>query len=451
MDIDSPELSGAKQIVQRCLGLTRGQELLIFADKTTSDFASIVAEAARQLDVPSTILFIPVSMQRRIPGEIGLSLLAQGAAKQAWAILNCVNPSADCMPFRKFILETQWSARTRVGHMPGANRRVLRLANVDFNRLVAECHLVEIALARGHTLEFVSRASDGTLHRLQADIGGFERLPVASDGVIHNGVWGNVPSGETYIAPVEGSAQGSIVINGSIPGMRVGPAEQIVLHFRDGRVTSIDPDHNRTAQLLKSAQINRALAADDDNWRNLAEIGIGLNPAVKQLTGNMLFDEKAAGTAHIALGSNILMGGYVSSQIHCDLVVRAPTILVDGRPIVEKGRLCSIESEWRESYRSVRLENRLLQTAGYVSRSGVEVSSPGQPLARILRPEPGRVSPCYVGDDETARLAQTIYGLLPIDGAWKEINSLFNSNGRDPHTVRRVLHLISEYGLINVR
>ena len=52
-----------------------------------------------------------------------------------------------------------------------------------------------------------------------ADIGGWDRLPVASDGIIRDGAWGNVPSGETYIAPMEGTAEGQVLINGSIPGL----------------------------------------------------------------------------------------------------------------------------------------------------------------------------------------------------------------------------------------
>ncbi len=152
MESDSSQLSGARQIVQRCLGLT-------------SDLASIIAEAAEQLAIESTIIFVPVSLQRRIPGEHQLSLLARGAAKEARAILNCVTSTAECSPFRKFILENQWSARTKVGHMLGGNRKVLELANVNFNRLTADCHAE---------------------HILTADIG----------------VWGNVPSGETYIGSI---------------------------------------------------------------------------------------------------------------------------------------------------------------------------------------------------------------------------------------------------------
>jgi len=448
---DSAEVSGAKQIVQRCLGLTKGQNILIFADKTTSEVASVIAEAAEELSVSATIIFVPISIQRRIPEEIDLSLFAQGVAKEAWAILNCVNSSAECIPFRKFILETQWSARTKVGHMPGANLKVLQLANVDFNKLISDCHSVETALARGRTLEFISRAADGVLHQLTADIGGWERLPVASDGVISNGVWGNVPSGETYIAPIEGSAEGSIVINGSIPGLLVKRAEQIVIHFQRGRVISITPENNRTAQFLNKNQINRAIKAGDDNWSNLAEIGIGLNPAVDRLSGNMLFDEKKSGTAHIALGLNTFMGGLVNSKIHCDMVVRAPTIVVDGKTIVNKGKLRFMDAEWRETYRDVSLRESPFWSARSVSRSGTEASFNNQHLARILRPEPGRVSTCMVGDDETARLAQTIYTLLPGDSTWMEIKNLYLDNSCDSDTVRRVLHLIWEYGLINYR
>lgn len=449
MTLNPAAVSGAKQIIQRCLGLTSKQNLLVFADNTTSDIGSIIAEAAEELDVQSTIIFVPVSLQCRIPSDIDLSPLAQAAAKEARAILTCVNSSPECLPFRTRILETQWSARTRIGHMPGANLKVLQLANVDFNKLIEDCHNLEIALARGRTLELLSRSNDGTPHRLHVDIGGWERLPVASDGIISDGVWGNVPSGETYIAPVEGSAKGSVVINGSIPGLVVKRTEQIVVRFEDGRLSHIEPDNNRTAQYLQEKQINRALDTGDKNWRNLAEIGIGRNTVVDHLTGNMLFDEKAAGTAHIALGSNSFMGGKIDSAIHCDMVIRAPTIIVDGKTILHKGRLRFIESEWREAYSEVSLNESPLQTASFVARSGTEAAFQNQFLFRVLRPEPGRVSTCIVGNEETSKLAYGIYDLLPKNNEWIEIRTLFNN--MDPDVIRRVLHLIWDYGLINYR
>lgn len=443
--------AGAKQIIQRCLGLIKGQNLLIFADKTTTELATIFAEAAEKMGVQSTIIFVPISLQNRIPREIDLSHLAQAAAKEARAILTCVNSSPDCLPFREHILETQWSARTRIGHMPGANLDILRLANVDFGELIEECHKLEIALARGRIMDLRSKANDGTNHLLRFNIGGWERLPVASDGVIADGVWGNVPSGETYIAPVEGSAEGSVVINGSIPGMVVKPEEQIVLHFKNGRLTHIEPDDNRTARFLQENQIKRAQEMGDENWRNLAEVGIGRNGAVDKLTGNMLFDEKAAGTAHIALGSNSFMGGRVDSAIHCDMVIKSPTIEVDGKIILKEGNLRFIELEWYESYLSVALRESPLESAGFVARSGIETDLQNQRLARVLRPEPGRVSHCMVGDHETSRLAAGLYSFLPVHNEWINVSDLLNRNNIEPDIARRVLHLMWEYGLINYR
>jgi len=452
MSTDPSIQAGARQIVRHCLGLDPGQDLIIFVDETTLETGVTIAEAAVRLGVPHTLIFVPVSIQRRIPHEIDLSLLTQGAARQARAILSCVNAQPECLSFRERLLESQWSARTRIGHMPGATLEVLQLASVDLERLVADCQCVECAMARGEKLELTSFTPDGVPHRLTADIGGWERLPVASDGVIHDGVWGNVPSGETYIAPIEGTAQGSVSITGSIPGRVLPPGEAFVLHFKRGRMVRIEPERGAAVQWLEQTQIQKAKAKGDRHWSNLAEIGVGLNPGVAQLSGNMLFDEKAAGTAHIALGSNSFMGGRVRSAIHCDLVVHRPVLAIDGKTILDHGRLRFVPAEWREDWTRVTLHNSPLSGAGAVARSGVQArrSDDGR-LQRVLRPASGRVSGCFVGDDETAQFAAMLYELLPDEGDWLPIEELAGYAGLPPDVVRRTLHVMSGYELIRVR
>jgi hypothetical protein len=447
---------GAWQIVRRCLGLEPGQDLVIFLDETTIETAVVLAEAADSLGVHPSLILVPISLQRRIPHHTDLSLPAQGLAQQARGILNCVNPMPDCLSFRDRILETQWSARTRVGHMPGATLDVLNLADVELDRLIADCHAIELAMARGRTLELITfgpnATGDAGVHHLTVDIGGWERLPVASDGVITDGAWGNVPSGETYIAPVEGSAEGAVAITGSLPGRVLEPGEYLVLHFREGRLVQIEPEHGPTARWLDECQIQKAKARGDLNWSNLAEIGIGTNPKVTRLTGNMLFDEKAAGTAHVALGSNNFMGGWVVSAIHCDLVTIAPTILVDGIKILDRGRLCISEADWRENYAQVRLDDSPLATAARVARSGVQATaSADRRLQRVLRPEPGRISTSFVGDDNTAWLANSLYDLLPVESDGIAIDLLTGRANLDRKTARRVLHVMWSFGLINTR
>jgi hypothetical protein len=441
--------AGARQIVQQCLGLERNQQLVIFVDESTIEPGIVIAETAESLGVSPTVILVPISIQRRTPAQSDLSLLAQGAAREARAILTCFNSTPECLPFRQRILETQWTARTRIGHMPGATTEVLKLADVDLRQLATDCRCMEIAMARGRTLELLSYAADGTAHKLTAGIGGWERLPVASDGLISDGAWGNVPSGETYIAPVEGTGEGRVVVNGSIPGLVIEPGSEIVLHFERGRLTRIEPADGPVASWLEETQIGRARAAGDRNWSNLAEIGVGMNPAVEHLTGNMLFDEKAAGTAHIALGSNTFMGGKVNASIHCDMVTRGPTIRIDGKMVVDRGRPCLVESEWHEHYATVSLADSPLRTAVRVARSGLQAgeSSDGR-LQRILRPEPGRLSACFVGESETAQLAYTLYTFLPDEGDWLLVEELATRASMELESVRRVLHVLWRYELI---
>lgn len=72
--------------------------------------------------------------------------------------------------------------------------------------------------------------------------------------------------------------------------------------------------------------------------RNIAELGIGTNPKAK-VVGVVLEDEKVMGTAHIALGDNISLGGAVKAKCHLDAVFFKPTIYVDNKKMMKDGKL----------------------------------------------------------------------------------------------------------------
>jgi len=71
---------------------------------------------------------------------------------------------------------------------------------------------------------------------------------------------------------------------------------------------------------------------------NIAELGIGTNDQAI-VTGEILEDEKVMGTAHIALGNNISMGGTCNVGIHVDGVFLNPNIEIDGMVLLDKGIL----------------------------------------------------------------------------------------------------------------
>ncbi|MCK4971472.1 MAG: hypothetical protein KAS77_13130, partial [Thermoplasmata archaeon] len=66
----------------------------------------------------------------------------------------------------------------------------------------------------------------------------------------------------------------------------------------------------------------------DDEASVIGELGIGINPEAR-VTGNMLEDEKAVGTVHVAFGNNIEMGGKNGSRTHRDFHVLKPTLSIE--------------------------------------------------------------------------------------------------------------------------
>lgn len=73
------------------------------------------------------------------------------------------------------------------------------------------------------------------------------------------------------------------------------------------------------------------------------EVGIGVNDGITQRTGDVLFDEKVAGTLHLALGRAYAeCGGTNDSALHWDLV----TDLHDGGEMRIDGQLVFCDGTW---------------------------------------------------------------------------------------------------------
>ncbi len=131
----------------------------------------------------------------------------------------------------------------------------------------------------------------------------------------------NLPGGEVFIAPY--SANGTVIVDGSFGdcGLLDRPLE---LHVRDGYC--VDAAGHR------SDELKELFACLGHNARNLAELGIGMNPRAR-LCGIVLEDEKVGGTVHVALGDNTGFGGDVDVPMHFDGIVTGPTIYADGERI----------------------------------------------------------------------------------------------------------------------
>jgi leucyl aminopeptidase (aminopeptidase T) len=143
------------------------------------------------------------------------------------------------------------------------------------------------------------------------------------------GAFGNLPAGEGYIAPIETIADGMIVIDGSLAGYgRL--ADPVHITVQDGRAFDANGD---AGQWLMDT-----LSGGGEYGRSLAELGVGTNPGAR-LTGNVLEDEKALGTAHFAFGASQGIGGANPASVHIDGVMLDVRIGLDDGLLLSDGSL----------------------------------------------------------------------------------------------------------------
>jgi leucyl aminopeptidase (aminopeptidase T) len=138
------------------------------------------------------------------------------------------------------------------------------------------------------------------------------------------------PGGEVSLPPVEGTAQGVVVVEHVMTdlGLLSGP---ITWRVEDGLVVAIQggPDAARLQEHVDGVE----------NARNVGEIGIGMNPAAR-LNADITESKKKLGTAHVAMGDSAgEYGGTVVSDVHLDGMVLDATVELDGEVVVERGTL----------------------------------------------------------------------------------------------------------------
>jgi aminopeptidase len=202
----------------------------------------------------------------------------------------------------------------RYGSMPLFDPKMLRgPMAVDWKEVARRTRKGAALLSRAKRIWV--RAPNGT--SLRFDTGG--RKALSDDGLLHRpGVFGNLPAGECFLAPMEGKAQGVLVAEWS-------PTEKLkkpmALWIRDGLLHEVEGT-GPAVNLLR-----RKVRTNPDN-ANVAELGVGTNPGASR-PDNILEAEKILGTIHVAFGDNHAFGGRVSTPFHQDYVVFRSSLAVE--------------------------------------------------------------------------------------------------------------------------
>lgn len=303
----------SRNLIATCLGIKEKEELVIVTDEDKRPLAEALYQAGQQLGAETVLMMM---REREKSGQEPPQVIAE-AMKHADVAICITKHSLTHTQARKVAA----AHGTRVATMPGITEDMFTAGAIsaDYNEVKRLTETVTEILTNG---KHVRIEKDG--HTLQFSIE--KRYGVPSTGMyLEAGQSGNLPSGEAYIAPVEGTANGQIVVDGSIAGIGMVD-EPHLLTVKDGRL--VDGEGPVAAQLLGTL--------GEQDGRQLAEFGIGTNHKAR-IIGIVLEDEKAFGTIHVAFGSNITFGGTIEAGVHIDLIVNKPDVFIDDVKILEKG------------------------------------------------------------------------------------------------------------------
>jgi leucyl aminopeptidase (aminopeptidase T) len=214
----------------------------------------------------------------------------------------------------------------RVATLPGVTEEIMvRCMNADYQEIAARTYRLCDLLGKTRTVRVTAPGGTDITMPIEG------RQAHASSGVFREkGQYGNLPTGEAYLAPLEGRSNGVVVVDGSMAGVGV-VHEPIRIAVENGYAT----------QVTGGAEAQRLVALFEPHGqdaRTVAEFGIGTNDKAI-LTGIILEDEKVMGTIHIAFGDNKSMGGSVRVASHLDGLIRQPTVWFDDEIVMQDGKL----------------------------------------------------------------------------------------------------------------
>jgi leucyl aminopeptidase (aminopeptidase T) len=306
-----------ESVVRGCLAVAPGEEVLVVCNPTTEALGDLLRIFAQGEGADATLAVISEreSHAGEPPAAVAAAMLA------ADAVIAPTVQSLSHTAARKAASE----AGTRFASMPGVTEEMLaRVMGAERGELRRRGVAIAAVLDQGEEARITcANGSD-----LRLGLEGRTSIVDAGD-ISAAGAFGNLPCGESFIAPLEGTGEGTLVVDGSIAGIGL-VGSPVPLTVREGHLTdAVGPEGETLLELL---------TVHGEGATSVAELGIGTNEEAA-LTGNILEDEKILGTAHVAFGASAAIGGTVQVPVHLDCVVLEPTVEIDGEPLVREGEL----------------------------------------------------------------------------------------------------------------
>jgi leucyl aminopeptidase (aminopeptidase T) len=308
----------AKTALTQCLGLKENEKLLIVTNPENQRIGEALYNEGVKLGAQAALLFYPKGTMN---GEEPPQLISDAMYKSDVIIAPTVTSITHTAARRRAC-----KGGARMATMPGITEDFfVRGLSADYEEIQKLTKKIHGYLDKAKVAHVTSPSGCD----LVLDI---RNKAVVSDGDLKkSGICTNLPTGETELAPK--NAKGRLIVD------RCGDwiTEPTQLDLKDGYIVKFDS--NASGRRFKRL-IEQGMKRDNNNNAAfVAEFAIGTNKSAK-VTGLLLEDEKVLGTCHVAFGDNTSYpGGKNPSTLHIDTIVFKPTITLDGRTILKKGKL----------------------------------------------------------------------------------------------------------------
>lgn len=310
-----------KVLLTTCSDCKIDENILIVTDPTSFEVAKIMWDAMGDYKNKSIVMMDERTMHGQDPNKV-----VAGAMAKADVIFGCTKFSL----FHSQARRDAVAGGARFVNMVDYSVGMMEKGGLycDFEQIGEICTEIAKKLEGGEVCHITTaNGSDFTCSIAdRAPTPQYARSLVA-------GASSSPPDVECATCAVESTGEGVVYIDGSIPHPELGLiTDEIKLTIKKGLI--VDITGGDQAQKLKRIMEE----FNDPNVYNIGEIGLGLN-TMCELNGRMLEDEGCGGTIHFGCGDNRGFGGTVASAYHLDMVFRNPTMTVDGKVILDEGKV----------------------------------------------------------------------------------------------------------------
>jgi len=315
----------ARTVIDTCMDLRRGENILIVCDPTTTEIGQALHDAA---SIRSDRVLLIVMPKGRHHGEEPPAPVANLMRQQQVVIAPTRYSLTHTRAVRQAIKDG-----SRVATMPGMTVEMFTEGGMtaDFNIIKKNIGEMNAQLRRKRIVNVKSETGTNVTFEVN-----WREWKLDDNGICNRPrMVTNLPAGKIFTLPREGTMNGTIVIDGSWDSNLVD--EPVVLQIENGLVVDVKGG-TAAAQIRQTfgEAAKRLKSKEQENVWTIAEFGFGMNPHAR-LAGNVLEDEKRLGTAYFSIGDNTTLGGSAAVGIQISGVLESPSVWLDETVLFENG------------------------------------------------------------------------------------------------------------------